>query len=118
MNSPESKISLLKQFRDYGFRTRITHFRMLNGYDTPVELSVIRQEGLQRELNSYGGLTTCDVKLDDFTSVRTIAICNPKDKYNRKEGVNLALIRAAGVIDHLINDIEREVMTEVLTEVS
>lgn len=88
MNNEE----ILNRFKLSGYRTRITHLRNID--DELYDMKTIRENNGQNLINSHGGKTLCEVMLNNYVALSAVAICNPKDKYNRKDGANLALSRA------------------------
>lgn len=95
--TPEiSTQEMMDKISEAGYRTKITHFREVKmGNSSFVStMGRIRATGEQDFILSRGGITVASVKLDEFTYIECEARCNPKDKYNRKEGANRALFRA------------------------
>lgn len=88
---------ILEMFKNEGFQTRIVHLREVPGYGL-TRLGDIRLYNLQKNIRSNGGLTECHVRIDDTTEIVTRAKCNPKDRYDRKLGTNIALTRALDYI--------------------
>lgn len=79
-------------------KVRIHHYRIVDGFDPnlteELPMSTIRRSGMQRWIRPRGGKTVVLVELDDYTMVESVALCNPLDKYVRKDGIALALMRA------------------------
>jgi hypothetical protein len=73
----------VKSLREQGYKVRVYHFRnyRFNGwaYTTPEE---------------KGGCTEVDLIDPSGKTSKGVAMCNPKDNYNKKVGVMVALGRA------------------------
>lgn len=113
----QSNKDLYFAIRDLGYRPKIEHWRLLSSavpgeYEMDDrtnfvpkmswELNEIRERNLQDKINAKGGKTVCLFKTfegdylkdadGDVVCVR--AHCSPKDNYNKKIGVHIALARA------------------------
>lgn len=93
----QSNKELYFAIRDLGYRPRIHHFRYHKSMPGPVDLALIRDEMAQEGIIAKGGMTVAELLPSDGLPEVTDGIsawCSPKDNYNKKIGVHIALARA------------------------
>lgn len=83
----------VRNLRQSGFKVRVSHYRYVEGWPDYLLSKEIREEGMGNFALSKGGKTSIELTKDGIDA-KGEAICSPKDNYNRKLGVKIALGRA------------------------
>ncbi len=96
----EHAFNYAQAVRDYNWKVKFEHWRLVDwGYGSSPALVTtheIRLNKLQKYIVGYGGVTICSAIKEvngSLVEVRTHALCNTKDKYNRKIGAQLSAQR-------------------------
>ena len=89
----------IQQLRNNGYKVRVLHCRLYNGYHTWQNGG---HEYIQRNApvdpDSKGGSTQVIIDSPDGKHFRGLAMCSKKDNYNKKMGVKIALGRSGVII--------------------
>ena len=86
----------VQDLRNIGFKVRVLHNRLYNGYHKwQVGSSRDRASfsGIPIEPDSKGGSTEVVIDSPDGKHYQGVAICSKKENYNKKLGVKIALGR-------------------------
>lgn len=107
------------KLRDLGYRPHINHYRAIEqsyaevaeyGESCIQSLNDIRKSHKQDWIVAKGGITYCKLIADNGeVVVTTTAVCSPKDNYNKKIGIHIAMVRALAAIE---NGIQQEIPFE------
>ena len=85
----------VQQLRNTGYKVRVLHNRLYNGYQKWQVGSRDRAafSGMPIEPDSKGGSTEVVIDSPDGKHFHGVAICSKKENYNKKLGVKIALGR-------------------------
>ena len=85
----------VQQLRNTGYKVRVLHNRLYNGYQKWQVGSRDRAafSGMPIEPDSKGGSTEVVIDSPDGRHFHGVAICSKKENYNKKLGVKIALGR-------------------------
>ena len=83
----------IQQLRNMGYKVKVLHNRLYNGYHAWQVGSRIHIDGII-EPDSKGGSTQIIIDSPSGEHFRGLAICSKKDNYDKKMGVRIALGRS------------------------
>jgi hypothetical protein len=87
----------VQQLRNNGYKVRVLHNRLYNGYHAWQNGSRIHTDGIT-EPDSKGGSTQVIIDSPDGKHFRGLAMCSKKENYNKKMGVRIALGRSGVIV--------------------
>jgi hypothetical protein len=91
----------VQQLRNNGYKVRVLHNRLYNGYHAWQNGSRPKHDG-PIDPDSKGGSTQVVIDSPSGEHFQGLAICSKKENYNKKMGVKIALGRS-GVIPKIHN---------------
>jgi hypothetical protein len=83
----------VQQLRNMGYKVKVLHNRLYNGYHAWQVGSRIHIDGIT-EPDSKGGSTHVIIDSPTGEHFQGLAICSKKENYNKKMGVRIALGRS------------------------
>jgi hypothetical protein len=89
----------VQQLRNNGYKVRVLHCRLYNGYHTwQVGGHQYIQQNAPVDPDSKGGSTQVIIDSPDGKHFRGLAMCSKKENYNKKMGVRIALGRSGVIV--------------------
>ena len=87
----------VQQLRNNGYKVRVLHCRLYNGYHAWQNGSKPTHYG-PIDPDSKGGSTQVIIDSPDGKHFRGLAMCSKKENYNKKMGVKIALGRSGVIV--------------------
>ena len=92
-------LELVQRLQEKGYLVHVRHYRRMENSESYFDMNTIKVAGLQDYIDAYGGITKCELFVENENGDRTLVLevdskCNPKDRFVRRIGAHIALARA------------------------
>lgn len=90
----------IQNFKDQGYKVYVSHFRYSRTTGHLNNLTVFRKNKTSFDIATNGGVTTMEIVKGE-KSIRTQAICNLNDNFNKRVGVAICTGRLQKELNEL-----------------